>query len=305
MIRFRRILCPVDFSPASVRAFDYALKLASNYDAAIDLLHVVSPMTPAVYGAPFEAGDLTAEMETYARKEIGKLTAKARKSGVPARAEVCLGDIAAEIDRAVRAKKSELVVMGTHGRRGFERWTLGSVTERVMRHCSVPLLTISEGKKARTAPPAIRNILVTTDFSEGSAEALNNAFSIAQECQSRITLLHVVHEPPGELAFKLHQPALESVRHKLADLIPEEARLWCEVASRVEAGVPYQVILNIVKAQKIDLLVMNIHGKGKLERALVGSTAERVVRGAGCPVLLVPPVAAVKTRTSRKRKKAA
>jgi nucleotide-binding universal stress UspA family protein len=72
--------------------------------------------------------------------------------------------------------------------------------------------------------------------------------------------------------------------------VPEEATDWCDVDTRIETGVPYQIILKVLEDEKIDLVVMNIHGKGLLDRALLGSTAERVVRAAQCPVMLIPPM---------------
>src|SRR2546425_5174729 len=72
--------------------------------------------------------------------------------------------------------------------------------------------------------------------------------------------------------------------------LSEEAKTWCDVDTRVETGVPYRIILRTLEDEKIDLLVMNIHGKGMLDRALLGSTAERVVRAAPCPVMLIPPM---------------
>ena len=193
--------------------------------------------------------------------------------------------------------------MGTHGRRGFERWVMGSVTERLMRNCPVPLLAIASEKGGTAAPPAIRRILVTTDFSEGTSDALTYAFSIAQECQSKVTLLHVVNDlAMADVASKLREPLTSGIRQELEELVPEEARNWCDVETRVETGFPYRVILKLVQSEKPDLLVMNVHGKSMLDRALIGSTAERVVRSAGCPVLLIPPQLAVQKTAVKKSK---
>jgi nucleotide-binding universal stress UspA family protein len=177
--------------------------------------------------------------------------------------------------------------MGTHGRTGVDRWFLGSVTEWWMRHSPVPVLAISAKERLRS--PAFRRILVTTDFSEGTADALEYAFSIAQENESNITLLHVAHDPG----------MADSGQKLLETFIPAEALDWCKVQARVEVGNPYRAIEKILVKEKPDLLVMNIHGKGMLDRALVGSTAERIVRSAKCPVLLIPPMKAV--RKTRKR----
>ena len=291
MVRFRKILCPVDFFKPSTHAFNYALKLAANYGAGVHALHVVAPVIPAAYGAPFSVEDLTADLEKESKRLLKKLQASAEKSGVSITTEVRLGDIDLEIRRSVESQKADLVVLGTHGRRGFERLVMGSVTERMIRHSSVPLITVGPGKKGM-APPDIRRILVTTDFSEGTPDAMAYALSIAQECQARITLLHVVHDVASDVSGKYREPLWRGIEAELHNLVPESALDWCEVETRIEAGRPYQVIPKFLQSGKFDLLVMNIHGKSMLDRALVGSTAERTVRVAAeiCPVLLIPPL---------------
>jgi nucleotide-binding universal stress UspA family protein len=172
----------------------------------------------------------------------------------------------------------------------------------MLRSCPVPLLTLSVEKGSRTAPPAIRSILVTTDFSEGTAEALKYAFSFAMECRARLTLLHVVDQVTVESSVKSSLPTIDAIRQRLEELVPGEVRQKCKVKTRVEVGVPYSTVLEIQKSEKADLLVMNVHGKSLIDRALLGSTAERVVRAAVCPVLLIPPVVPKAKRKPSRRK---
>jgi nucleotide-binding universal stress UspA family protein len=216
--------------------------------------------------------------------QMKKLEMKVCKAGVDVEIEVRLGDIYDEIMRAIAVARPDLVVMGTHGRRGVERWFMGSTAETLLRHTLVPVLTISAAGEKQVPRAQFRRILVTTDFSEGTADALAYAFSIAGENESRITLLHVL--PAGTYRDSL----IHGVEKKLDDLVPPEARPWCDVVTRVETGTPYQVILEMLEEENMDLLVMNIHGKGMMDRALLGSNAERVVRAASCPVMLVPPL---------------
>jgi len=138
--------------------------------------------------------------------------------------------------------------------------------------------------------PRVPNTLVTTDFSEGSKDALAYAFSLAQEDESEIILLHVAEVIDGvavDLSGAYSEPSVKGIQKQLEDLVPDDARNGCDVVTRVGA---HRVILELLENEKVDLLVMNIHGKGILDRALLGSTAERVVRGASCPVLLIPPM---------------
>jgi nucleotide-binding universal stress UspA family protein len=304
MIPIKNILCPVDFFPASLKAFAYALKLAEHYHSRLYALHVVSPVIPTAYDFPLNVSEYTGALQKRSRSELIKLGKQAVKVGVPFNFDVPVGSIDNEIRKALKRTSADFVVMGTHGRRGFERWILGSEADRMLRSCPVPLLTIGGVKRAGTAPPSIRSILVTTDFSSGTAEALDYAFSLAQECQARITLLHVVDQVTVESSVKSSLPTIDAIRLQLEKLVPAEARPWCEVKTRVEVGVPYSTILQIQKSVKADMLVMNVHGKGLIDRALLGSTAERVVRGAACPVLLIPPAAQLAKRSPSKRRSA-
>ena len=289
MISIKTILCPVDFFPASDAAVSYAAGLAANYDAGVHLVHVMTPMPVIPYEYAVDTSPIMKAMEDTANEELTKLAATVKQSGVPVEYEVRAGDVYEEIKRSIDIVKPQILVMGTHGRRGVERWFMGSTTEKLLRHSPVPLITISAtGEKAVT--PKFRRILVTTDFSDGTPDALAYAFSVAQENEARISLLHVVHDVAADVSGKYRESLMQGVETQLEALIPSEATTWCDVNTIVETGVPYRIILRVLEDEKIDLLVMNIHGKGMLDRALLGSTAERVVRVAPCPVMLIPPM---------------
>jgi nucleotide-binding universal stress UspA family protein len=289
MITMRTILCPVDFFPASDRAILYAAGLAANYEARLHLLHVITPVFAGAHEAMIEVAEITKSMRDNSAREMDKLAAGVKQIGIQVDGEIVVGDVYDEIKRSIATIKPELVVMGTHGRRGFERWFMGSTTEKLLRHSPVPLLTISSRGENVSGIPRFRRILVTTDFSDGTADALAYAFSVAQENDAEITLLHVLHEVAVDISGKYRDSLVKGVQEQLDDLVPSEAKNWCEVRTRVETGVPYRIILRHLEDERVDLLIMNIHGKGMLDRALLGSTAERVVRAAPCPVMLIPP----------------
>jgi nucleotide-binding universal stress UspA family protein len=299
MITINRILCPADFFPASDAAVNYAAGLAANYGATIHLLHVITPVLPGPYEYAIDTVEIMKSLEKTATVEMNKLADRAREAGVRSITTVCAGDVYDEIKRTIEREKPELVVMGTHGRRGVERWFMGSTTEKLMRHSPVPLITISGTGEKLSAGPRFRRIMVTTDFSDGTADALAYAFSVAQENDSQITLFHVIHDVAADVSGRYRDSLISGVDKQLQDLIPAEARNWCDVGTRVETGVPYRRILQILEDEKTDLLVMNIHGKGMLDRALLGSTAERVVRAASCPVMLIPPMKGKLERRNR------
>jgi nucleotide-binding universal stress UspA family protein len=290
MINIKKILCPVDFFPASDAAASYAAGLAANYDATVHYLHVMTPMPAGTYEYMIDTTDIVKSLEESSMREMKEILARARAAGTDAETELRVGDVYDEIKRTIEIERPDLIVMGTHGRRGVERWFMGSTTEKLLRHSPVPLVTISASGEKSFNGPRFRRILVTTDFSEGTADALAYAFSVAQENESEVTLLHVVHDISADLSGKYRDSLLDGVRKQLDEMVPAEARNWCNIVTRVETGVPYRIILRTVEEERPDLLVMNIHGKGMLDRALLGSTAERVVRAASCPVMMIPPL---------------
>jgi nucleotide-binding universal stress UspA family protein len=256
------------------------------------------PVIPVAYEFPLNTTEMAREMREAAGREMKKLAARVRSRSVQAETLIHAGAVHDVIRRAISTVRPDLIAMGTHGRTGIDRWFLGSQAEWLMRHSPVPVLTISA--KERLRRPAFRRILVTTDFSVGTANALDYAFSIAQENNSRITFLHVVNDIAMDVSRKYRESIINGVETKLANMVPQEAWDWCKIRTRVEVGHPYKLINRTLEHEKPDLLVMNIHGKGMLDRALLGSTAERIVRSAKCPVMLIPPM----KKASRKKRAA-
>jgi nucleotide-binding universal stress UspA family protein len=285
-----------------LRAVDYAIGLARKYDAKLHLLHVVSPILYSTGQYALTVSDIADSIKRQSARKMKNLERKARAAGLTVCTEVRTGDVQREVESAIRDAKADILVMGTHGRRGIEKWFLGSVTERMLRRSPIPVLTLRGSKKARTTLPARSHILFTTDFSEGTANALNYALSVAQANKGRLTLLHVLEETRAVISTQYRNEITKRVQRELLELIPAHVQDRSGIETRVEAGTPYHIILRLLKRKKVDLLVMNTHGKGMLDRALLGSTSERVVRAADCPVMLIPPMKAAKSsrRTQRR-----
>jgi nucleotide-binding universal stress UspA family protein len=300
MVRFRKILCPVDFFPASERAVAYAMKLGAPDHARLKLLHVVPFVVPTGYDFPTDSAALTEGLENNSRLQLRGLMERAGLTGTSVDVDVRRGDVFNEIQKTIKTDKPDLVAMGTHGHRGFERWIMGSTTERLLRHSPVPVLVISERQKKVDAEPAFRRILATTDLSPESSGALRYAFSLAERYRSRVLVLHVLEEMRAITSAAYRNLLAPQIQNRLSKLVPRELAERCRVDTKVEAGTPFHVILNRAEKWKVDLLVMSTHGKGMLDRALLGSTTDRVVKGAVCPVLLIPPG---KAGAKKRRKK--
>lgn len=296
MVDIKRILCPVDLSEFSRHALDHALALAKWYEARVTVLHVFSTPQPL---AP--APGMAAEMAYLPPVQPGEITEDVRRSCGPAVTaigglvdiEVIEGNAAKEIVRLAEQLPADLVVTGTHGRGGFERLVLGSVTEKVLRSTDVPVLTVPP-PVTRTGSVVYKTILCAIEFSGASMRALEYALSLAEETDAHLILLHVVEgilEKPhvGELA---HFSVPEYFRHleedamdRLKAAVPAEARVWCKPDERLAAGKAHREILRVAEEASAELIVMGVHGKGVLNRRLLGSTTHRVIREAGCPVL--------------------
>jgi nucleotide-binding universal stress UspA family protein len=192
---------------------------------------------------------------------------------------------------------TDLVVLGTHGRSGFERLMLGSVTEKVVRKASCPVLTVPRRAEGAPEHAPFGRILCGVDFSEASRRAVDYGLSLAQEAKARVTLLHVVEWLPDESFSKYPQfdvdhfrrTLLTDARVKLEQLVPEDARNWCEPDTKLVCGKPYQEILRVASEERSDLIVLGVHGRGAIDRMLFGSTTQAIVRQAACPVLTIRP----------------
>jgi nucleotide-binding universal stress UspA family protein len=252
---------------------------------------------PVGYEFPVDFTDITARLKKNAERHFLRLLASRDLSVADARAEVQSGEVAAVIDKAIRNGKPDLLVMGTHGARGFQRWLMGSVTRRMLHHTSLPVLTVSAAGKAAITP--FQRILVATDFSPGTLRALDYAISLAQMNKARVFVLHVLDEMRAIAWPEYRQERTREAERGLAKLL-SEAGASGKANILVDAGTPYDVILNTVRKQRIDLVVMNTQGKGLLDRAILGSTSERVLTAATCPVLLIPPGLRDRGRKTRK-----
>ena len=141
----KKILHPTDFSPASRPAFKKAAKMAKTDRAALEVLHVKTSLTPiygGMYVSPKTHAELVASTTAWVRKEMDKLLKTARAAGVKATSAIVEGSPFDRIVRAARARRADLIVMGTHGRTGFSRLLLGSVASRVISASPCPVLTV-------------------------------------------------------------------------------------------------------------------------------------------------------------------
>jgi nucleotide-binding universal stress UspA family protein len=191
---------------------------------------------------------------------------------------------------------ADLVVMGTHGRGGFEHLLLGSVAEKVLRRATCPVLTVGRAAASTHAGPLFRRILCAMDLTEDAAPALEMALSLAEENMAELTLLHVLEGLPGQAGPSRYKELPQVVRirkelfaeaaKRLSRSVSQEARDFCTVKERVEEGAPWREVLQVAEETRAEIIVMGAHSRGALSQAFFGSTVNQVVRSATCPVLV-------------------
>lgn len=283
-IALKKILFATDFSPVAEEALPYAIALARQYGAKVHALHVRFPSTypvvdPDTVPAVIEAAEEQAKFEAQQLHEMFR--------DVPHEVTVAEGDLWPILGEIVEKQNVDLIVVGTHGRKGFSRAVLGSAAEEIFRKAPCAVLTvgprISHDTQRRLR---MKEILFATDFSAESLAALPFAVSLAQEHESNLTLLNVTGPPEkGELVHP--QEYAESKLRRLQGLVPADARVWCEPKCRVEHGQEAEKILEVATALGADLIVLGVRQPQGMGAAthLGHPVAHEVVANAACPVL--------------------
>lgn len=187
---------------------------------------------------------------------------------------------------------ADLVVMGTHGRSGFERLFLGSTAEKVLRKARCPVMTVPPGAPDAMprGPAPFKRVLCAVDFSASSTVALRYALSLAQENRGSLTLIHAIEALP--LYYDFTPPAVVDLdawsaeaRRRLRDMVPESTRASCSITHVVRLGKPYRQILEMASELQADLIVLGVQGRGAADLFFFGSTTHHILREATCAVL--------------------
>jgi len=283
-VRIERILCPVDFSDISAKAYSYAQSIACHYRAKLVVQHVVELWQ---YPSCYYQTEL-AYYEEYRRTILSNTQDQLRQflgmyGGVQPECVVEESAAGDAILAMAQARGINLIVMGTHGRRGFDHLMLGSVTERVLRHASCPVLAIP-GRSAADQVQ-VHQILCCVDFSAHSQRALEHALSVAAAYDADLTVLHVLDNlvESADVAQET-DAAMEQLQKLLAPSAFPAARLRLEV----RLGTAYREILDLAAERESDLIVTGVRGRNSLELAVFGSTTYRLIQLFHGPVLTAP-----------------
>ncbi|ADB61954.1 UspA domain protein [Haloterrigena turkmenica DSM 5511] len=269
---FERILVPTDGSGPANAALEYAGEIAAEEQVTVHVLHVVDP------DEEDDADELLAESREWAGGTDATVIDE-KRTGEPRKA----------ILEYAANNGIDAIVMGTRGRRGVGRLLLGSVTESVVRDATVPVLVVRGASEVKRRYP-FETILVPTDGSVHAEVALERALAIARHDDATVHVLSVVDVTPAAIDDRndLRLERLENyARDVVDDAIAAAEKSSVDTVSTVQYGSIDKQIRTYADEIDADLIVMGTHGRSGLDRLLLGSATERVLRTAKTPVLTV------------------
>ena len=281
MTGWKRILTPTDFSPSAERAIRSAEYLARQGGARLDLLHVIQLPAPSYLGRLGLDRDLRETWIAGARAELDVLVRDVATTGMEVEAIVREGKPWREILDVARERETDLICLGNSGHSVLERLLLGSTAENVVRRSDVPVLIVRDRPLTE-----VRRVLVPVDFDPGTKIAVR--FALETFPSAEISALYVVGPlPPADPVVGPLVPNLAAIRGKIrarldrmgARNVPESVRLMAD---------PAAAVLEAARETDVDLLVLTTHGRRGVARAMLGSVAEKIVRHADRPVLVLP-----------------
>ena len=302
------MLVPTDFSEESLKAIAYARGLLPYFPGTVHLVYVHD--IDFVYAVPELAATSpllsTGEMERHYLADLDKLARQFELPGSTPEHHVRSGRAYREICEVAGEIGAELVVIATHGHTGLRRLVLGSTVERVLRHAPCPVLVVrdrkqegletGEGKSATQTGLQITKILVPLDFSESSLEGLLYAISFASRFGVSLTLLHAIQVQPfipadgHPVQERMPAPGVieRAARLRASKFLKQVDFKGVAYQMEIHGGAPAHEICRFAESAGVELIITSTHGQTALAHALIGSTAEQVVRHAPCPVLVVP-----------------
>jgi nucleotide-binding universal stress UspA family protein len=309
------VLTPVDFSEASVRAARAAMAWAERIGAELHLLHVVPD---AIEGRTadalreFSPQTFVEDWTRGTRDALDALAATLSADGRRIRVTIRLGDPVHEITRYAAEESASLIVLASRSHSAISRALLGSVAERVVREAPCPVLTVpadvdvtrwSEDHEGVLRHMTLRKMVVLTDFSDISHAALTYAHDLARQLGAALHVVHVV-PPAGERQLAYVPPPIDQpdeLRWRAQRWLMRAVESFSDVkgiVTETRQGAPSQEAIAYAEQVSADVLVVATHGRGAIDRLLLGSVAHDVLRRAHCPVLTVNQVWFDAARTS-------
>jgi nucleotide-binding universal stress UspA family protein len=293
-MQIKKILWASDGSTDSRHALKWAELFASRFGACLSALSVIEIPEIGELESPTDVSRKFARIEddlvTRAERRLTQAAKILEPRGITMETRVVKGIPHQEILKAAQSHGIDLIAMGKKDLNLWGRMLLGSTTTKVLRETHVPILTVRQVANA----PAVKKILVPSSFSPGDTRSLECAFELAGRLGASVYLLHIIeaHESwdkvTGGFMGQLRKLATDKLDSML-QAVPAETRKRVPEFTRVKACRVGSGIVDFVREEDIDLIVMSTHARKGVARLFLGSIAERVIREAPCPVIAVPP----------------
>lgn len=284
---YNQILFPTDGSDPAAAVLEYALQIAAEHEATLHVLNVVDTAKDSVSSTH---GDVVDTLEEDGQRIVADAARRARAEGLSVVTEVRRGDPHRAIVDYSTQSGMDCIVMPTHGRRGIQRFLLGSVTERVINTATVPVVAVNPDRDRPLAYPP-RRILVPTDGSRGAELALTEGIDIAEATGATLHLLHVVET--GSLGPDARSVLKDEALNERGEAIIAAATEQIEdssldgATSVIEHGDPAKAIRDYLDEKSIDLALLGTHGRTDFSRYVLGGVSAKLVRSSPVPVLWV------------------
>jgi nucleotide-binding universal stress UspA family protein len=283
---YERILIPTDGSGVAGSAAEAGINLAVRFDAELHIVYMVETERLA-----YLVDESRRELSRRGKEAVEEIEQRAEDAGVST--ETRFLDEKRSVHRGILGyadeQDTDLVVMGTHGRTGVGRVVLGSVAEQTLRESEIPVMTLNE----RTVTDSdLESILVPVDGSESALTAVDHALDLASATEGSVSFLNVVNHATIaglETSAGTVIDALEQAGERIVETASDRAQkrgVQVEDTS-VQVGSPFRTILEYADRNDIDSLVMGTHGRSGIDRLLLGSVTERVIRQIDVPVIAI------------------
>jgi nucleotide-binding universal stress UspA family protein len=295
------ILIPTDFSECADHALTQAIDLAERFDAKLHILHVINELDPEWYDisdAQQRAAHLRKQIREEARRRLDKIAPDEPHVDFDTEVSLQLSfDVASTINEYVDERNVDLIVMGTHGRRGLERLMLGNVADKLVRHAPCPVMTVNEKAPwvSETKGTAFEEVLAPIDFSDHSKNALQVAKVFAAAHDARLHLLFVAEKRvvptfsdtgiPGVNVVEMDPEIVRNAEKALRQLNENSGGPDVPARYAVREGEVAHDVVDYAEENGVGLIVMATRGLSGVDRFLLGSNTERIIRVAPCPVL--------------------